>query len=117
MLNKANLTKLAQLKAQAKALDAEIKKVQLRVIDNMDSEGIDTVTHNGHTFTCVRGERVTVDVGVLRNLVGDQMFAHLTKVTVDTTAFNNAAFTGLIDAQTVAACATYKGTSAYVRIS
>lgn len=114
---KANLTKLAALKDEAKALDLKIKNLQSKIVTEFDSEGIDRVTHNGHTFTVVRGERVTVDVGVLRNLVGDQMFAHLTKVTVDTTAFNNAAFTGLIDAQTVAACATYRATSAYVRIS
>lgn len=116
-MHKANLTKLAALKTQAKALESSIKALQVKIITDMESEGIESITHNGHTFTIVRGSRTSVDVSALRACVGEQMFGHLTKTVVDTTAFNNAIFTGIVSREVDALCATHKPTSPYVKVS
>lgn len=114
------IAELEQLKAAATKAQLAYKQLETKVLDMLDER--EEKTHvspfdGGWQATKVVGERITIDEPKLHELIGEQLWDHVTSRKFDKAKLEHCVALGLINGADVAECATVQQNSPYLRLT
>jgi hypothetical protein len=108
---------LAALRAQAKALDADIKDEQKVVLEGMDVLDIEShKTKAGNVAQVVAPVKVTIDTAMLAKKLGARLWARVTTRKLDNALLEDAIARNIVKPVDLAQCSTEEPGTRYIKV-
>lgn len=106
-----------QLKQRAKNAEAEAKRLQAEIIEEMQADGKDKISTDDFDCTLVTSSTATWNTAMIRDILSDKEWMKVTERQLDVGKLEDAVAKGIIPQSKIAPAVEVKDRAPYIRVT